>query len=80
MRKAKWTYYWITFESDESGSGEKDTFLSTPDGDKIAKVTRKYAERVKMEGTGKLRDGRVINLADCDIGDGFNCFEVIDES
>ena len=31
-----------------------------------------------MEGTGKLNDGRVVNLGDCDCGSGFKCFEIYD--
>ena len=31
-----------------------------------------------MEGTGKLNDGRVVNLGDCDCNDGFSCFETFD--
>lgn len=33
-----------------------------------------------MEGTGKLNDGRVVNLGDCDCGNGFSCFEVYDSA
>ncbi|CDW79688.1 3d domain protein [Stylonychia lemnae] len=79
-RHGKWTYYWICFESDESGSGPKNTQLKTCSGKTIATVTRHYAERVRMEGTGKLNDGKVINLGDCDCGDGFECFVQIDEN
>jgi hypothetical protein len=77
-KHAKWTYYWITLESEESGSGSKNTSLKTCNGKTIAKVTKHYAERVRMEGTGKLNDGRVINLGDCDCDDGFSCFEAYD--
>eukprot|EP00347_Sterkiella_histriomuscorum_P009284 403341798 len=74
------TYYWICYEADESGSGGKNTWLKTCDGNNIAKVTRHYAERVRVEGTGKLQDGRVINLSGCDCGDGFSCFDEIDQN
>ena len=73
----KWTYYAICFEGEESGSGKKDTTIGTCGGKAIAKVTRHYAERVHMEGTGKLLDGRVINIDGCDCDDkkgNFNCF------
>ena len=75
---AKLTYYWITFESDESGSGPKDTKLQTCSGQTIASVTYHYADRVRMEGTGKLNDGRVVNIGGCDCGSGFRCFDVYD--
>jgi len=78
-RNGKWTYYWICFESDESGSGPKNTDLKTCDGKTIATVTSHYAERVRMEGTGKLEDGRVVNLGDCDCGQGFSCFSSFDD-
>lgn len=80
--KGKWTYYWICMEADESGSGAKDTVLGTCSGQKIATVTRHYAERVNVEGTGKLRDGRVINLSGCSCNPSkgnFNCFDVLDQ-
>eukprot|EP00347_Sterkiella_histriomuscorum_P005940 403354680 len=77
-RHGKWTYYWICYESDESGSGAKDTWLKTCKGKNIAQVTRHYAERVRMEGTGKLNEGSVVNLGDCDCGNGFSCFEKFD--
>ena len=82
--RAKWTYYWNTFEKEESGSGAKDTWLRTCNGHNIKQVTRHYAERVHMEGTGKLGDGRFVNLGDClskcDLSAGvFNCFELMDE-
>ncbi len=81
--KAKLTYYWLCMESEESGSGSKNTVLGTCSGKKIATVTSHYAERVWTEGSGKLNDGRVINLGDCDCdhenGD-YNCFTLLDKS
>ena len=83
--KAKWTYYWNTFEKEESGSGAKDTWLKTCGGQNIKQVTRHYAERVHMEGTGKLENGKFVNLGDClskcNLAQGrFDCFEVMDAS
>ena len=81
--KAKWTYYYIAIEKEESGKGAKNTWLKTCKGQPIKQVTRHYAERVHMEGTGRLEDGRMVNLADClgqcDLKKGqFNCFKEID--
>ena len=42
-KNAKWTYYWLCFESEESGSGSKNTWLKTCSGKNIAKVTNHYA-------------------------------------
>ena len=32
-----------------------------------------------MEGTGRLKDGRMVNL-ECDCGSGFNCFSLIKDT
>ncbi|CDW73033.1 3d domain protein [Stylonychia lemnae] len=77
--QADLTYYWICFESDESGSGPKDTVLKTCGGKNIATVTNHYAKRIRVEGTGKLNDGRVLNIGGCDCGNSFSCFEEIDQ-
>ena len=77
--KVIWTYYWVAHESEESGSGAKDTNLLTCKGAVIAKVTKHYAERVRMEGTGRLQDGRMVNL-DCDCGSSFKCFAEIKDT
>lgn len=53
------TYYWIAAE----GRGQRTTPLYGRDCRPIAKVTASFARRVAMEGTGRLRDGRVVNVA-----------------
>lgn len=83
--RAKWTYYYIAIEAEESGSGSKSTWLRTCKGKPIKQVTRYYAERVHMEGTGRLENGKMINLGDClskcNLKSGqFDCFEEIDGS
>jgi hypothetical protein len=60
--KGKMTFYWIAVERDESGSGAKDTWLKTCKGENIKKVTRHFAERIRMEGTGALEDGTLYNV------------------
>ena len=76
--KSKWTYYYIAFEDDESGTGAKNTNIGTCKGENIATVTSQYAKSLAMEGTGKLNDGRVANSGSCSCSGGYNCFEIID--
>ncbi len=58
----KITYYWVALE-DEPGKEPADTPLLDPEGRELGRFTRGYVKRVGIEGTGKLRDGRVINVA-----------------
>jgi 3D (Asp-Asp-Asp) domain-containing protein len=55
------TYYWMTQSRD--GEGEPDTVLYDLSCQEIAVVTSQFAKRLAMEGTGRLRNGRVINVA-----------------
>ena len=75
------TFYWVTDERKHSGSGPLDTMLYNTAGKEIKKVTRKFAERIRMEGTGRLSDGRLLNVDDrskCDYGtNNFKCFKDI---
>jgi hypothetical protein len=65
------TYYWVTSESDFSGV--HDTALGTCDAAFIADVPYDFATSIRLEGTGKLEDGTMLNI-DCDCGGGFDCF------
>jgi hypothetical protein len=81
-KSAKWTYYYIAIEAEESGSGAKNTPLRTCGGKDIKTVTRHFAERAHMEGTARLTNGVLINLGDCDNKckpkEGkFDCFEIV---
>jgi 3D (Asp-Asp-Asp) domain-containing protein len=54
------TYYWATVER----PGERATqTLRDRQCRPIARVSRRFARRLTMEGTGVLEDGRVINIA-----------------
>ncbi|MBI4580718.1 MAG: hypothetical protein HY718_13510, partial [Planctomycetes bacterium] len=58
----KITFYWVALEEpakDEPAS----TPLYDPDGKEIGRFTDSFVRRVTIEGTGKLRDGRVINVS-----------------
>src|SRR5262245_33137887 len=52
------TYYWVTLESEYTGT--KDTQLFDSSCNLLATVTAKFAASLKLEGTGKLEDGRLL--------------------
>ncbi len=56
----KATYYWIAFE--KFFPGAPSVPILDVKGRTIAMVSEDFARSVTMEGTGVLRDGRVINL------------------
>jgi len=77
--KFKLTYYWIVFEKEFPG--RPSVPLYTVKGKVITVVTEQFAERVSMEGTGVLRDGRVVNLHEkCKFAKHNWCFFVVDKS
>jgi 3D (Asp-Asp-Asp) domain-containing protein len=55
------TYYWVAHE--ENWTGRRNTRIYDPDCKPIAKVAEQFAARLAREGTGKLRDDRVVNVA-----------------
>lgn len=73
----KLTYYWIVYE--QEFPGRPTVPLYTLDGKVIAVVSSIFAERVSMEGTGVLRDGRIVNLhKECDFATYGWCFLNVD--
>jgi len=69
------TFYWIASES--SYVGAKDTRIYTKSCQAIADVPRKFFDALKLEGTGKLNDGRMLNYAgSCNCARS-PCFEVL---
>jgi len=54
--------------------------LGSCNGSPIATVNGDFAKSVKLEGTGTTKSGKLVNLGDCDCGDGFNCFEELDKT
>lgn len=73
----KITYYWVVFQAEFKGRP------SVPLYDKkrkvLAVVTDEFARRVSMEGTGILRDGRVVNLhEECKFAKYGWCFMMVD--
>ena len=69
------TYYWIT--SEHSFPGERTVQLYGKDCKPLKKVTPKFAERLALEGTGKLTSGRTLNVdGECECGGFSPCFFV----
>jgi 3D (Asp-Asp-Asp) domain-containing protein len=54
------TFYWMEFESDYPG--EPDTELDLASCTPLGHVPAAFAERVCVEGSGRLADGRLLNL------------------
>ncbi|MDJ0762790.1 MAG: 3D domain-containing protein [Myxococcota bacterium] len=69
---AKLTYYWVAYEDDYSG--QANTNLATCEDVYIATVPYDFAYSLRIEGTGRLNDGRLLNLDDCSCEGGFACF------
>jgi 3D (Asp-Asp-Asp) domain-containing protein len=87
-------FYWLVLESDyddpASGAAPKSgrgatiadnswVELYTPDGFFMQRVTERLAWALRLEGSGLMRDGRIINYTGkCPFGYG-TCFEQLDE-
>lgn len=55
----KLTYYWVTTETEHTGT--KSTKLYDPACKVLATVSAGFASALKLEGTGRLDDGRLLN-------------------
>jgi hypothetical protein len=77
-RKAVLTMYWKADESNFK-TASKATLRSC-NGSPIATVNGDFAKSVRLEGTGTTKSGKLVNLGDCDCGNGFNCFMELDKS
>ena len=53
------TFYWVALETSEQTKANK---LLDVDGNLLATVGNKFLANLRMEGTGKLLDGRIINF------------------
>jgi 3D (Asp-Asp-Asp) domain-containing protein len=56
----KLTYYWVTYESDYTGAN--DTILCDGSANTLAVVPLAFANALRIEGTGRLTDGRLLNV------------------
>ncbi len=73
----KMSCYWLAWES-EYASEPYDTDIYTRHGQRIGRFPRTYVFELKMEGSGILRDGRVLNYdGTCAYGVG-TCFTTLD--
>lgn len=70
------TYYWI---ADEGKRPEQpDVQLYTRTCEPLVEVSAEYAARLALEGTGRLHDGRTLNVSgNCDCGGFSPCFFVV---
>jgi 3D (Asp-Asp-Asp) domain-containing protein len=62
MRKIgdlKPTFYWVAMETEDGQARNKE--LKDMDGNVLARVSQKFWSAIRLEGTGKLLDGRVLN-------------------
>jgi 3D (Asp-Asp-Asp) domain-containing protein len=55
------TYYWVAYEADYAGAADTDLF--DPDCGVLATVSADFADAIALEGTGRLIDGRLLNVA-----------------
>jgi 3D (Asp-Asp-Asp) domain-containing protein len=74
------TYYWIIREEDYllNKKIKKDTEIRSCRGELITKVSRTFAWALRMAGSGKLRDGRMLNVA-CKCNGRYGCFAVVNQ-
>ena len=76
-RTFKMTFYWVAWES-EYANEIADVPLYTRDGFFIGTFPRTFVFELKLEGSGILRDGRVLNYdGRCEYGIGV-CFQALD--
>jgi 3D (Asp-Asp-Asp) domain-containing protein len=72
----KLTYYYIAVQSDYSGAA--DTAMYARDGSVLATMPLKFVKASRLEGTGKLSDGRALNWAGKCAYSEYGCFTVLD--
>jgi 3D (Asp-Asp-Asp) domain-containing protein len=74
------TYYWVTQEADFSGPD--DTALCDVSTNVIAMVPLAFANALRLEGTGRLTDGRLLNVGgSCACSSGMTtCYIVLDQT
>ena len=71
-------YTWVVDEAEYTGVA--DTQLSTCNRELISTVSSDFAVAAREHGTARLRDGRMINISNCDCANDFSCFAIIDET
>jgi 3D (Asp-Asp-Asp) domain-containing protein len=56
------TYYWVTAEDEFSGAADTAIYDEDASCAVLAMVPAEFADSLDLEGTGRLADGRVINV------------------
>jgi 3D (Asp-Asp-Asp) domain-containing protein len=71
------SFYWLAYEA-EYANEPYDTDIYTRQGYWIGRFPQAFVYELKLEGSGVLRDGRVLNYAgECNYGMG-TCFKTLD--
>lgn len=70
------TYYWVSYEGDFAAGATIE--IGTCGGAPIASVRAGFADALKIEGSGKLLDERMVNIGGCGCGGGYDCFVELD--
>jgi len=76
-RNAKLTFYWVANEADRKSKAT--VTIRNCRKQVVAVVNRDFAVEMKLEGSGRGKDGTVYNFDDCSCGSGFNCFVKVDK-
>jgi hypothetical protein len=72
-------FYWLAMQDNHLDSFEEDVDVYTQEGYFLGAFPATFVQALKMEGSGVLSDGRVVNVdGSCLFGDG-TCFEALDE-
>ena len=70
------TFYSLAHEDIDSGEGPKNVSIFDCNQTHIANVSEGFIESVRIAGTGKLLDGRLIDIS-CHKINGSSCYEVL---
>jgi 3D (Asp-Asp-Asp) domain-containing protein len=71
------TFYWVANEADYAGADNTNVYTSTCSV--ISKVPSSFASALKLEGTGRLTDGRVVNYHKSCGCSSNGCYVVVDD-
>ncbi len=72
------TYYWLAFEQDHPGAAVET--LYDEQCEELAQVSAGFADALRLEGSGKLLDGRVLNYEGACPCANTPCFYEVDAS
>ena len=80
LEMVKLTYYWVTSQADYTGAN--NTILCDASAQTLATVPLAFANALRLEGTGRLVDGRLLNVgSSCQCPSGMTtCYVVLDQA